>query len=264
MPFARINKIDLYYEVRGYGDPVVLLPGLGSDAGTWLPLAAEFDRYRVILTENRGAGRSAKPPGPYSTQLMAEDVAALMEHLSIQRAHVIGKSMGGMIAQFLAAQYPDRVRSLVLASTVMVHDEYGKELLELGRLVAGTAGMMATYRQAFLLSYSREYCSKNRSRLAEVEAMIQRMDSAEVVRGYHAQSLACETHDATAIAGEIKCPTLVLAGGEDLITPPQASRDLAAAIPRAELVILPRGGHGVWREFPAEVNAAVREFLARH
>lgn len=264
MPFIRINKIDLYYEVRGYGDPAVLLPGLGSDAGTWLPFAKEFDRYRIVLIENRGAGRSAKPPGPYTTQLMAEDAASLMEHLSIQRAHVIGKSMGGMIAQFLAAQYPDRVRSLVLASTVMVHDEYGKELLELGRLVASTAGMMAAYRQAFLLSYSREYCSKNRSRLAEVEAMMQGMDTAEFVRGYLAQSMACETHDATAVAGQIKCPTLVVAGAEDLITPPQSSRHLAAAIPRAELVILPRGGHGVWREFPSEVNTVVREFLARH
>ena len=264
MPFARINKIDLYYEVRGYGDPVLLLPGLGSDASTWVPFVAEFNRYRVVLVENRGAGRSAKPPGPYTTELMAEDAAALMMHLGLERAHVIGKSMGGMIAQFLAARYPDHVRSLVLASTVMLHDEYGKELLGLGRLVAGTAGMPAVYRQAFLLSYSREYCSKNRGRLAEVEALLKEMDPAEAVRGYQAQSMACETHDATRVANRIKCPALVLAGAEDLITPPQASRDLAAAIPRAELVILPRGGHGVWREFPADVNAVVREFLARH
>ena len=262
---ARVNKIDLYYESHGFGDPILLIPGLGSDANTWAPFVPQFsDRFRIVIVENRGSLRSSVPPGPYSTAQMAEDAAALLDLLGIQRAHVIGKSMGGMIAQILAAKFPEKVRSVVLASTLMKHDGYGRELLELGRTIAEKAGLFATYRQAFLMSYSREYCMTNRSRLAEVEELMSRTDATEALRGYVAQSIACETHDSRKIAPCIKAPALVIVGKDDVITTPQASRELAAAIQRSELKILPRGGHGFWREFAAEVNSYVREFLEKN
>ena len=261
---ARVNKIDIYYESHGFGDPILLIPGLGSDANTWAPFVPEFaDRYRIIILENRGSVRSCRPPGPYTTDQMAEDAAALLDHLGIARAHVIGKSMGGMIAQVLAARFPEKVRSLVLAATLMKHDAYGEEMLELGRTLAEKAGLFATYRQAFLMSYSREYCMTNRSRLAEVQELMSRINEAEALRGYLAQSMACQTHDSRELARRIKAPALVIVGNEDVITPPRASRELASAIPRSELIVLPHGGHGFWREFPAEVNAHVREFLGR-
>lgn len=259
---ARVNKIDIYYESHGFGDPILLIPGLGSDANTWAPFVPAFsDRYRIVILENRGSIRSSRPPGPFTTDQMAEDASALLDHLNIQRAHVIGKSMGGMIAQVVAIRFPEKVRSLVLASTLMKHDAYGEEMLELGRTIAEKAGLFATYRQAFLMSYSREYCMTNRSRLAEIQELMSRIDEAEALRGYLAQSMACQTHDTRGSASRIKAPALVIVGNDDVITTPQASRELAAAIPRAELKILPRGGHGFWREFPAEVNAHVRDFL---
>ncbi|PWT90852.1 MAG: alpha/beta hydrolase [Acidobacteria bacterium] len=264
MSFAQVRDVDLYYEVHGNGDPILLIPGLGSDANTWAPFVPAFSSYRTILIENRGSGRSAKPPGPYTTEEMADDAAAILDYLGINRAHVIGKSMGGMIAQILAAKYPTRVRSLVLASSLMKHDGYGAELVELGRLIAEKAGLFATYRQAFLMSYSREYCITTRGRLAEVAELMAKMDQKEVMRGYHGQSIACELHDSRNHVQAIRCPTLVIVGAEDIITPPQASRELAAAIAGAELVILPRGGHGFWREFPEDVNPIVRNFLARN
>lgn len=262
---ARVNKIDLYYESHGFGDPILLIPGLGSDANTWAPFVPKFsDRYRVVIVENRGSVRSSIPPSPYTTVQMAEDAAALLDTLGIRRAHVIGKSMGGMIAQILAARYPEKVRSVVLASTIMKHDPYGEEMLELGRTIAEKAGLFATYRQAFLMSYSREYCMTNRSRLAEVQELMSRIDEAEALRGYLGQSFACQSHDSRELVRQIKSPALVIVGSEDTITPPQASRDLAASIPRSELKILPHGGHGFWREFPAEVNTHVREFLDKN
>src|SRR5437762_12906172 len=108
MPHARINDIDLYYEIHGQGDWVLLIPGLGSDAATWQPLVSDLKtKYRFVLMENRGSGRSSKPEGPYTTSQMADEAAALMDHLSIERTHVIGKSMGGMIAQILGGRYPE-------------------------------------------------------------------------------------------------------------------------------------------------------------
>ena len=264
MPIAHVNKVDLYYEVHGEGEPILLLPGLGSDAGTWVPFLPDVTQYRAIIVENRGCGRSSKPPDSYSVEIMAEDLADFMEHLSIQPAHVIGKSMGGMIAQVLGAKYPDKVRSLVLASTVMKNDSYGEELLELGRIVAQKVGLFATFRQAFLLSYSREYCMTNRSRLQETEALLKQIGSEEMLRGYIGQSMACQNHDSRELVGKIKAPALVIVGREDIITPPEAAKDLAAAIPGAELMIFPRGGHGHWREFPQEVNPIVCNFLLRH
>jgi pimeloyl-ACP methyl ester carboxylesterase len=137
-------------------------------------------------------------------------------------------------------------------------------MLARGRAIAEKEGLFAAYRQAFDLSYSSEYCRTNRGRLAEVEALLGQADPEEAVRGYLGQSHACSTHDSRELAPRIKAPALVIVGAEDVITPPQASRELAAAIPRSELMILPRGGHGFWREFPEEVTAPVREFLARN
>jgi pimeloyl-ACP methyl ester carboxylesterase len=258
MPIARINKIDLYYESHGFGDPILCIPGLGSDANTWAPFVKDFGkRYRIVIVENRGAGRSSKPASNYSTDLMAKDAVALLEQLGIGRAYVVGKSMGGMIAQIIAARYPEKVRSVVLASTLMRHDHNGELLLQKARDVATKEGLFASYREAFYLSHSREFCEKNQGRLREVEALLSQMSSEEVSRGYLGQSEACEQHDSRALAKKIKAPALVIVGKDDVITTPQQSEELAAALPRSELVILPHGGHGFWREFPEEVNAVV-------
>ena len=265
MAYARLNDVNLYYEVHGSGEPVLLIPGLGSDAGTWTTFLPDLNNgYKTILLENRGSARSSKPDGAYTTQTMAQDSVALLDHLGIERVHLIGKSMGGMIAQVLAARYPERVQSLVLACTLMRHDSYGEELLEMGRTLAQKAGLFETYRLSFLLSYSKEYCMRNRARLEEARKLLAEIGSDELLQGYLGQSIACETHDSREIAKQIKAPTLVIAGKEDTITTPEQSHDLNAAIPNAELVVFPRGKHGFWREFPEEVNAIVLNFLARH
>jgi len=264
MAFARVNHIDLYYESHGFGDPVLLIPGLGSDAGTWLPFVEAFPQYKTIILENRGSGRSTRQITNITTEQMAEDAVALLDQLGVERAHVIGKSMGGMVAQIVAAKYPHKVRSLVLASSLMRHDAYGDELLDLGRSMAEKSGLFAAYRLAFVMSYSREYCMHHRERLLEAEALIKRMEERLLLAGYLAQSLACQHHDSRSLASKIQAPALVIVGNDDVITPAQASRDLATAIKRAELQILPRGGHGFWREYPDEVNAIVADFLHRH
>ena len=265
MPLARVNQIDLYYETHGFGDPVLCIPGLGSDANTWSPFVGKFEsNYRIVIMENRGVGRSSKPKGAYTTGQMAKESIAVLDQLGIGRAHIVGKSMGGMIAQIIGALYPEKVRSLVLASTLIKHDDKGKALLQKGREIAEKEGLFASYREAFYLSHSREYCEANQKRLKEVEAFMSANETRDALIGYFGQSLACENHDSSSVVSRIKAPTLVITGADDTITTPAHSEELAARIPRSELVILPHGGHGFWREFPKEVNAIVSEFLSRH
>ena len=130
MPYAETNGIRIYYETRGGGDPVVLIGGLGSTLESWsvqVPLYSE--RFRVITFDNRGSGRSDKPDHPYTIEQMADDVAGLLDFLEIPKAHFVGKSMGGMVAQWLGIKYPERVDRLVMGCTSASRDEVGNLIL---------------------------------------------------------------------------------------------------------------------------------------
>ena len=123
MPMARVNGININYKVEGQGEPLVMLMGLSAALGAWssqVPLLKKY--YRVIRLDNRGAGKSDKPAGPYTTKMMADDTVGLMDHLGIEKANFMGVSMGGMIAQEIAINYPQRVNKLILASTYACND----------------------------------------------------------------------------------------------------------------------------------------------
>ncbi|MCK4963645.1 MAG: alpha/beta fold hydrolase, partial [Dehalococcoidia bacterium] len=118
MPTTKVGDINMYYEVHGEGEPLLLIMGLGSDLTSWIFQIPEFSKkYQVIAFDNRGVGRTDAPDVPYSTAMMADDTTGLLDALGIEKAHVLGLSMGGFIAQELAVKYPQRVKSLVLAAT---------------------------------------------------------------------------------------------------------------------------------------------------
>src|SRR5437016_651031 len=124
MATATVDSIELYYEEHGHGDPLLLIMGLAADSTAWLFQVPAFaEHYRTITFDNRGVGRSAKPAGPYTITAMAKDAVGLLDMLGIARTHVVGVSMGGMIAQELALHHPERVRGLVLACTFPEPDE---------------------------------------------------------------------------------------------------------------------------------------------
>src|SRR2546427_3279997 len=131
MPKVRVNGIGLNYVEAGSGDPLLLIMGFGGDHQAWAFQTPVFaQRYRVIAFDNRGAGQSDVPDVPYTTRMMAEDAIGLLDALRIERAHVLGVSMGGMIAQELALAHPQRVRSLQLHCTLAPRDAYMQALIE--------------------------------------------------------------------------------------------------------------------------------------
>ena len=137
MPYANLNGIKLYYETYGEGEPVILIGGLGSQLQSWATQIPIYSKYfKIVVFDNKGSGKSDKPEAGYSTQDMAHDTASLMKELGIESAHVVGKSMGGMIGQWLAILYPEKVRKLVLGCSSASRDEVGNEILGMGREIA--------------------------------------------------------------------------------------------------------------------------------
>ncbi len=260
MPHAHVNGVNIYYEIHGNGHPVVLIGGLGSQIQSWatqVPIYSET--FKVITFDNRGAGQSDKPDKGYTTLDMAHDTAALMEYLGIESAHIVGKSMGGMIGQWLAIRYPEKVDKLVMGCSSASRDEVGNEILRMGREIAEKIGTKSVWLMALYLGYTREYIEKNLGTIKEVMNSVP--ENPEAMKGYLGQSFACETHDTTDLLHKIKSPTLVMLGAMDLIASPRRSSELAELIPDARLEVFKGVGHGFWRERQGEADKLVLEFL---
>jgi 3-oxoadipate enol-lactonase len=260
MPYANVNGINIHYEVRGEGPPVVLIGGLGSQISSWSTQVPLYSKYfKVLAFDNRGSGLSDKPDYSYTIEDMADDTSGLLDFLGIQSASFVGKSMGGMIAQWLGIKYPYRVNKLVLGCTSASRDDVGNEILRIGREIATKVGLKTVWLTALYLGYTREYIEKNLGSIRESLALITQND--ESLKGYVGQSLACEGHDTRDLLHKVKCPTLVLLGERDQIASPRKSRELAELIPGAILREFSGVGHGFWRERQGEVDKVVLDFL---
>ena len=264
MPTASANGIELYYQDAGAGEPLVLVMGFGGDHLSWaFKLAALSARHRVIAFDNRGAGRSSAPDVPYTTAMMADDTVALLDLLGIERAHVLGVSLGGMVAQEIALGHPARVRSLQLHCTAAHPDRYMLALMENLRTVRRGLGPEAALRAMSLWLFAPSTFNE-RPQLVESllhAAGAQPYPQSEV--GFIRQGDAVISHDALARLGHITCPTLVAVGEEDQLTPPRFAREIARAIPHAELRTIPSAGHAFFWERPAEFNALCLDFLSK-
>jgi len=265
MPTVSVNGIEIHYIEVGAGEPLILLMGFGGDHLSWgFQLNAFAAKHRVIAFDNRGSGRSSAPDVPYTTRLMADDTAALMDRLRIEAAHVLGVSLGGMIAQELALAHPDRVLSLQLHCTTARPDRYMLALLE--NLRTARAGLGAEQAQRAMALWLFAPTTFN-ERPEFVETMLyaartQPYPQSDV--GFARQGDAIVSHDTLDRLGAITCPTLVGVGEEDALAPSRFSREIAAAIPHAEIHTVPGAGHVAFWEKPAEFNALCLEFLAKH
>ena len=253
----------IYYEVHGSGEPVLLIMGLGSNAHGWyrtIPWLS--DRYQVVAFDNRGTGRSDVPAGPYVIAQMADDAAAVLDAAGHETAHVVGASLGGMIAQRFALAYPQRVRSLVLVCTTPGGRHAARASDDVMRgLVEGGDDPRTMYRRNAWFLYGDETRTKHPERIEE--DLEQRAKIPTTPAGYLAQLQAAMGHDTWDDLPRLAAPTLVVHGGADLLIPTENGRLLAMRIPGAELVLVPGAGHMLQSDGGDVVRAAVLAFLAR-
>jgi pimeloyl-ACP methyl ester carboxylesterase len=265
MPKVRVNGINLHYIEAGRGDPLLLIMGFGGDHLAWAFQTPVFAQtHRVIAFDNRGAGQSDVPDVPYTTRMMADDAVGLLDALTIERAHVIGVSMGGMIAQELALAHPQRVRSLQLHCTLARRDAYMQALIESWRVIRTKVTAEEWMRIVALWLFSPTTYAE---RPEFVEAVIQTGIANPhpfTLTGFLRQGDAVRSHDALDRLGKLAAPTLVSVADDDILVPPRFSRELAAAVPGATLKTIERAGHCYFWERPEVFNAMCLEFLGRH
>jgi 3-oxoadipate enol-lactonase len=259
MPFAESDGAKLHFEEHGSGEPLLLIMGLGYTKDMWHRLLPAFaERYRVIVFDNRGVGESDVTPGPYTTKQLAADAAAILDAADVETAHVLGASLGGMIAQEFALSHPRRVRSLVLCCTTaggpnsVPAEPWVLEVLQQRASMPVEEGIRASIPFTYDPGTPAE-------RIEEDLAIRRRTYPTE--EGYRAQLAAALAHDASGWLERIRVPTLVVHGETDQLVPTVNGRRLAELIPAARLAVLPNAGHIFFTDQPERATAAVLEFL---
>ncbi|MEI2689174.1 MAG: alpha/beta hydrolase [Anaerolineae bacterium] len=252
------HTVDLAYGEAGQGPPLVLLHGLGSSRNDWLmQLLVLIPRYRVVAVDLRGHGLSPKPPGPYHMELLTADVARLLARIDAQPAHVIGLSLGGAVAQQLAVDWPDQVRSLILINTAahLLSSGRRERLMGLRRMVGVYLGDMDSVAQAVA-----QRLFPRPDQMAWRRETAQRI-AANDLRAYRAALWAIVRFDLRDRLGEIRCPTLVVAGDQDSTVSLASKRLLAERIPDSRLEIIANSGHATPIDQPEAFNRVMLRFL---
>jgi 3-oxoadipate enol-lactonase len=263
MPYTTASDgVRLHYELHGSGEPVLLIMGLGSNAHGWhrtIPWLAE--RYRVIAFDNRGTGRSDVPEGAYTLAQMGDDAAAVLDAAGVDAAHVVGASLGGMIAQRFALAHPRRVRALILVCTTPGGANAARASREvMAGLVAGGEDPATVYRRNAWFLYGEDTRTSHPERIEE--DLLWRAKIPTRPAGYLGQLQAAMQHDAWDELPAITAPTLVVHGAADLLVPTENGRLLAARIPGARLTLVPGAGHMLQADAGDAVREAVLTFLA--
>lgn len=264
-PRARVRDIQVYYEEEGVGFPLLMIMGLGGNLDWWDPrlLQALSARFTTIVFDNRGTGRTDRSEREYSMALLAEDAVGLLDALRIPKAHVLGISMGGMIAQELALSHPEKVERLVLCSTNCGGRKSipaPQETLGLMARAASASSEEEVARMTVPLIFTEAFRNANP---AAVETWIRRVLKAPTpLDTYLRQLHAITGFDAYDRLPGLRAPTLVLRGRKDILIPPENGAVLAQAIPHARLVDLEHSGHGLAEDMD-EVLRSVMEFLGQ-
>jgi pimeloyl-ACP methyl ester carboxylesterase len=264
MPVATVNDIELNYLLEGDGEEtIVLVNGLADDHQTWVLQMEDFlaEGYRVLRFDNRGIGATSKPAGPYSSRMLADDAKTLVDLLGITDFHLMGVSMGGMIAQEYALAYPADLRSVTFACTYAAPGPFCSRMFSMWADMAPVLGVPFVMRDVTLWAFTLPFFEQRTAELGEFETAMRYMD--QPVHAYLAQLAVIQNHDTTDRLGDISVPALVLAGEEDILIPVVLSRRIHEGIPGSEWATT-KGGHGCIWEHPAEFNQTFLEFVKRH
>ena len=261
MAFVQNQEARIYWDEQGAGEPVLLIMGLGYPSVMWhrtRPVLAK--QYRTIALDNRGSGKSDVPPGPYAMTLMAADAAAVLDAAGVETAHVFGLSMGGMIAQEFALQYPSRVRSLILGCTAAGGPTAVRAEAEVNHVLMSrdlTPEEMAQAMRPFV------YDSDTPAEKIEEDLSLRRLWFPKP-QGYAAQLQGILAWESYSRLSQITVPTLVIHGESDQLVPTANGKLIASRIPGAELVLLPHASHIFATDQTEAAHKAILKFLSQH
>jgi 3-oxoadipate enol-lactonase len=264
MPFERIGKYDIHYAEAGEGTPVLLIHGLAGDVNAWTAqIAALRGRHRVIAFDNRGAGKSTQVDEPVSTTDLAHDTIGLMTALGIKDAHIVGRSMGGAVAQIIAIERPDLVRSLVLCASFAKLDPLGVRVLTNMRQVLEWRGNWADHARHSIQNFvSAAFYNRERDQIGRIEALIG--GEARLPACYIRQNIACLEHDTLSQLAKIHCPTLIMAGSVDPICSPTCTQWMADGITGSRTIFFDGCSHFFLMEDPEKFASTLDVWLSDH
>jgi 3-oxoadipate enol-lactonase len=264
MPYATLNGIRFHYDTHGEGDPVLLINGLSAPSANWLfQVKGLSPHYRVVTFDNRGVGETDMPEAPvYPTAQMADDAAAVLAHLDIRQAHVVGHSMGGTIAMELAIRHPKRVRSLSLCGTWAQGDGRFLHTIRAWMALWGRLDPDARFRHLLMPWLYTPAFLADQAQVDETVTRVLSYPFPTKPEAIERQGRGILDWNGTRLREikKLRVPTLVLVGRDDHLTVPAFSRALAAMVPKAELKII-AGGHGFTIECWEAFNHAVLRFL---
>ena len=263
MSTAQINGVKICYEVNGSGFPIILLMGLGGNRKDWHEQVPVFAKhYRTISYDHRGTGDSDKPETGYSISQFADDCIGLLDHLNLDRAHLVGYSMGGRIAQLIASRYPNRVAALVLAATAAKPNSLNLYSLKLGAYLYENYGPSAAASVGPLVEFTPSYFSRTLPTLVNKLGAIP--ENPMPLHAFLGHVDAIENHDTTGILGSILSPTMVVIGDQEWLNPLPDANELVEGIPDARLQVITGASHGLIVEQPQQFNQYVLDFLSEH
>lgn len=260
MPFVNNQGTKIYWDEQGTGAPILLIMGLGYPSAMWHRTRPWLSAsYRTIALDNRGAGQSDVPPGPYTIALMASDAAAVLDAAGVPSAHIFGISMGGMVAQEFALQYPERVQSLILGCTAPGGSNAKRAEPAAIELLRTSSQM--TREQAAEAAIPFIYDPATPRHLLD-EDIAMRLAWPTKPAGYLAQLQAILGWESFSRLPQITAPTLVIHGKGDRLVPTGNGELIAGRIPGAQLVLLERASHLFSTDQPEAAEKAILEFLA--
>ena len=266
MPFCQCDEVSLYYEVHGDGFPLLLVAGLGGGSWSWYGQVPYFkQRYRTISFDNRGAGRSSLPEGPYRMEQLADDARCLLDHLEIEKTFVLGLSMGGMIIQELALMIPQRIQAMFLGCTHAGGAAMTPPTRAVMDILVDHAGL--TQQQVLEKNvpiFFSETCREQRPEVIAAYNRVQLTAPLQPEEAFRAQLAAIRTYDVSARISRLEVPTMIVTGSEDVLIPPVNARSLAELLPHAELVVIPGAGHALHAECRERLNHLADGFFQKY
>ena len=265
MPLTPANGIDIYYEVQGEGEPLVMIPYLAADQACYAFQVADYQKHFTCYTVDlRGAGQSSKPDGRYTTELLADDVAAFMPAAGLERAHIWGLSLGAATGMWLAAKHPDRVASLSLHSAWTATDPFLTAVVETWRIMAEALGSVTdmAIKGIFPWCFTPELYAERPEYIDSLAEFV-RGRPMPPVDAFLRQSQAVLTHDARDVLSSIQAPTQITFGRHDMVTSTRFARPLTDAIQRSEVAVFEDCAHAPIYQNVEEFNQRTLEFLRR-